>query len=470
MTSLFKNTSIYTIGNVLPKATGFILLPIYTKYMTPSDYGIYSSMQTLGAMLIIAFTLAVDMAIYRIYFDYDTESEKKNYLGTMAITIAGISLTVLVLLFIFHNSISNIYRTIEFYPYYVYAIMLSYFSIFSIIPKIYLQVNQKAIIYIILSLGQFLINTSFILWFMIVEKQGAAGVLKGVMYANLLTLPINLFITLKVINITFKYDMFRASIKFSLPQIPILLSAWIMNLSDRIFIERFFSLQDVGIYSLGYKIGEAVLIISTAFSLAYSPIYFSLANSNNQIEAKKRLHRYNSSFTITMVFITFLVAVFSRDAVEILVDEKYIEAINIVPIISLAYLVLQVGGLLNLSIYQEKKTLQLMYLSIGSAIINILMNYYFISLYGSYGAAVSTLISFTIFFLLKYWYSKKCYFIPFEWRNITIATVTLFVMYILLDQIVTDYRVLSILIKMIISIILGYIIYKKFFLNRIVMY
>ncbi|GAB4284877.1 MAG: hypothetical protein Kow0068_10060 [Marinilabiliales bacterium] len=77
MIKFLKNTSLYTIGNIIPQIANFFLLPLYTNYLSPADYGIVQSMQVLSAILIVFFTLAIDRAVYRLYFDFKTENEKK---------------------------------------------------------------------------------------------------------------------------------------------------------------------------------------------------------------------------------------------------------------------------------------------------------------------------------------------------------------------------------------------------------
>ena len=118
---IIKNTSLYTLGNILPQAAGFILLPIYTRYLTPADYGIVSSMQVLSTILAVFFTLAIDRSIFRLYFDYKIEKAKRDYLGTITISLFFISISVLLLLFIFRGIVGQIFKSIELYPCYFYA-------------------------------------------------------------------------------------------------------------------------------------------------------------------------------------------------------------------------------------------------------------------------------------------------------------------------------------------------------------
>ena len=418
MSKIIKNTSIYAIGNILPQAAGFFLLPIYTRYLTPADYGIVSSMQVLNTILAVVFTLAIERSVYRLYWDYKTEKEKKDYLGSIVLALSVIATIVLALLFLFKGFVGLIYKSIPFYPFYVYAIVTAYFSVFGLVPKIYLQLKQKAGSFVILSIIQFVANTAFVLWFVVGLKTGAEGMLKGQVLGYGIMFPVFLFIGFKIINFTVNLSILKESLKFSLPMIPALLSAWVLNLSDRIFIERYFSLADVGIYSLGYKIAGLVLILASAFNVAYEPVFYKLANSDDQIAAKKQLFSYNNMYAMGVLLICFLVSLFSKEAIVILLDARYADAYKIVPIIALAYFVSLVGGLMNRSIYQEKKTVAMMLIMVSGALLNIALNFLLVPTLGAYGAAYATVLSYTGMFTVEYWYAKKCYFIDYDWNKI----------------------------------------------------
>ena len=399
-------------------AAGFFLLPIYTRYLTPADYGIVSSMQVLNTILAVVFTLAIERSVYRLYWDYKTEKEKKDYLGSMVVALGCIATIVLTLLFLFKGFVGLIYKSIPFYPFYVYAILTAYFSVFGLVPKIYLQLKQKAGSFVILSIMQFVANTAFILWFIVGLKAGAEGMLKGQMIGCGIMLPVFLFIGFKIINFTVNPSILKESLKFSLPMIPALLSAWVLNLSDRIFIERYFSLADVGIYSLGYKIAGLVLILAGAFNVAYEPVFYKLANSNDQVAAQKQLFSYNNTYAMGVLLICFLVSLFAKEGVVIFLDARYADAYKIVPIIALAYFVSLVGGLMNRSIYQEKKTVAMMLIMVSGALLNIALNFLLVPTLGAYGAAYATVLSYTGMFTVEYWYAKKCYFIDYDWNKI----------------------------------------------------
>lgn len=416
MSKFIKNTSIYTIGAILPKAAQFILLPIYSQYLTPEDYGIVQSMLVLSAILTIVFTFAVDRSVYRLYFDFNSTIEKRNFLGTVTTTLLLVATLMLIVSFLCKPILSQIFKSIPFYPFYVYALVTTYLSVFSLVPRVYFQVEQKAGKFVLISLLDFIVSTVLILYFITVAHQGAEGMLLAQLVKSVLFIPFFVFITVKIVNFTFNRKILRDVLKFSLPMVPALLSAFVLNLSDRIFIERFFTLKDVGIYSISYKLAEILIIVSGSLFSAYNPLFYKIANQENQIEAKQKLFVYNKAIVILLLVISTAIALFSEEFIN-LFNDQYKNAYTLVPIIVLGIFIGQAGGLMNLSIYQMKKSKQIMYLILISAIVNVGLNFILVPRFGSFGAALATTITFLIFFVIKAVYIKKCYYIPFAWKE-----------------------------------------------------
>lgn len=420
MSKIVKNTFIYTFGNFFPKTVGFLLLPIYTIYLTPSDYGIINSMQVLQTILFVFFTLAIPRSLPRLYWDFKDEKLRRDFIGTLVISLFVVSISTLFLFIIFKNILNLTFKSIPFYPYYWITLIIVYITIFSHIPQFYLQIKEEAGKYIALTISEFLLIVGFTVYFIVFLKEGAIGVLKGQLLGRMVILPLFLYITYKMINFKFNFSYLKKALAFSFPLIPILLSSWIINLSDRIFIEKYFALADVGIYSLGYKIGEIIILFSSAFFFAYGPVFFKYANSSDQATAKRQLYRLNYSFMVVLLIATLSLSLFSKEVIRFVMDKRYWESYKIVPVIAFACLISQCSGLFNLSIYQEKKTKQLMYMVISAAVLNIILNFIFIPIWGVYGAAYATILTFTIFYIIKYLYVKKCYFIPVNWKPVLI--------------------------------------------------
>jgi len=288
----------------------------------------------------------------------------------------------------------------------------------------------------------------------------------GMMLSNLLMLPFFIYLSIKTTNLTLNISYLKESLKFSIPMIPALLSALILNISDRVFMERYYSFHDVGIYSLGYKIGMIVVIFSGAFFQAYLPTFYRLANSEKQVESKKQLFNNNRIYVLIIIVIGFLVSFFSKELIVLFMDTRFLDAYKIIPIIALSYIISQVSGLFNLMIYQSKKSVMMMIIVIVSAVLNTLLNYLLIPPFGAYGAAWATFLSFIIVFLLSWWYARRCYYIPLAWKTIMIILLPLLII-ILIFQYFLDLNIyISLGIKLFICGVIGIVVFKKYF-NRI---
>lgn len=437
----------------------FLLLPLYTAYLSPDEYGIVASMNVFSGALLIFLTLGLERAIYRLFFDYDSNIGQKNFLGTLAISITITSVVGCALLFLFKNSISNIYQSIEFYPYFSYAIITAVFMTFEMIPKISFQVKEKAQSYLFLSLLILVLRVVPVIWYVVFLKAGAVGMLKGAMIGNGLTLFFLIPITLKQINFNFDFSILKNTLKFCLPFIPITLSAWVVNMSDRIFIEQMFSTYEVGIYSLGYKIGEAVQFLSLSILLAYSPFFFKIASSQIP-KAKEKLFRLNRLILVFLIIAGFFVALFSKNVIQLFFDEKYHAAYKIIPIIILGYVFIQFNSLQSKAFHQNKNTVQIMFISIIGAAINIILNYFLIKELSYLGAAISTVVTQFVLFLMIYNFAKKHYFIPFDWRIIT-PLMVLFSVIVWFDVNYVETTLASLFIKIILFIFLSLFAYLK---------
>jgi O-antigen/teichoic acid export membrane protein len=461
MGKLVKNTLLYATGNILPQLFGFILLPLYTRYLTPTDYGVVTNMQTLTTILIILFTLCMETSIYRLYYDYKTEEAKKGFLGTIIISVFSVSTILLGLLFLFHNPISRIFKDMDFYPYYAIAIASAYVMVFSLIPKIYLQVKEKAAVFLIISIFQFIATTSLVIWYIVYRGEGALGMLKGNLFGNALLLPVFVIISYRIINFRFQKNVLNASLKYSLPIIPYILSNWVMNMSNRIFIDRYFTQADNGIYGLSFKIASISLILTSAVGMAYNPYFFKTANSENQVKAKKELYTTNNLIIITLLILGFCLAIFSKDLVLLFMNPKFAEAYKVIPLLVAANIFIQFISLSNLAFSQSKKTKQLMFIVLIVAAINILLNFLLIPPYGVFGSAYSAILSQAIYFTIAHLYSRRYYYTPFNWTAISVTILILFIVFAISYWFI-DVSFLNLAIKL--ALILGILLigYLKF--------
>lgn len=415
---LVKNTIIYTIGNLLPKITGFVLLPIYTYYMVPAEYGILSAMNAVMGVLNVLLILSIPRSIPRLYFDYEDPYLNKVFFGTIFISVFVIATSQITLLFIFSNTVGNIYKNIPFYPYYKYALLTAYFSAFFLIANAYYRQKGEAGKFILQNFINFVFLTGGSLLMLVICNNGAESVLRGKFYGSLLVFGLTLYLAKKIAVFKFDLKIFKAIMVFSLPLLPANIFAWVLNMSDRIFIERYFELSMVGLYSMAYQIAQLTNLFGTSLRQAYDPWFFKQAKNSENQKAKENIQSGNNVIIIVVLFIVFFISLFAKDGIRLFLNVKYFDSYVYVPIIALAVFIGQVAGMFNLAFYQKKKTVSLMWVIFASSAVNILLNFILISRYGAMGAAWSTLLSFGFLLLLNYIVARSYFDMMLKWGRI----------------------------------------------------
>lgn len=459
MGSLLKNAIIYSLGRVLPQAVNFVLLPIYSDYLSPTQYGIIESMVVFSTMLTVVLSFGTERSMFRIYYDYKEEIEKKRLVGNITILVMISSAFFLALTFILHEFISKIYSEIPFEPYFVYAILIAYATSFAYIPQTLFQVKENAFAFFITSILSFLLEILLTIYFLIIRKEEAIGLLKAKLIANAFMFPFYVYVIKR--ESIFRLD--RVIIKniflFSLPMMPILLTSWVMNMSNRVFIENYFTLREVGIFSMASKLSSVATILLGALFTAYNPMFYRLASNEDQLIAKNKIQELNQLLVVAIFMVSFVVVLFSKEAVFIL-NRRYQEAVLYIPILVLSNGLNYLAGIYSLMIYQNKKSSVIMYIYIIGAIFSIIFNYILVPQFGAFGASWVNVIASLVILFLSIYYAKKNYYIPLQYTYILLGlAISIIILYI------NNYVNISIsfFIAKIILVILAvcFVLYKK---------
>lgn len=462
MSKLLKNSLIYTIGNVITALSAFFLLPLYTKYLTVSDFGITNSMQIISSVLVIVSSLALERSLFRVYYDYHTEKEKRDFLGTIFISIIGSGCAGLLLCFLASRYLNMLFSSIPFHPYYTLTIFYSFVLSIINFTQTVAQVRQNARQFIFISITTLLVTVAANLIFILKFHEGALGYLRGVLYGGLCVIPFALYYIHSSINYTFSMVKLKSALLFSLPILPSLIAAWVLNLSDRVFIDRFYTLADVALYSLGYRIASLVIFMSSAIFMSYNPLFYNIANRKDLSveEQKSRIYKINSAIIILIGIIGLGILLCSDAALKLFFPKNYMASYAYISVLVLSFIISQVTGLFNLMVYQNKRTKPVAIITICCAILNISLNYFLIPRYGVFCAVLSNLICNVVNFLLIYLLAKKNYFISIDWV-VVMKILLCYIAVYLINQAVIDEKLLTLIIIKVIAFAAIMIIFRK---------
>ena len=403
---LIKNTIIIFLGKACTQLISFLLLPLYTKYLITEEYGIVDLITTYVSLLVPVITLQLEMAIFRFLVDNREDKNKK-----IEIISTGYNLTI-----VFSIITLSIYLIIASFINIKYKYLIAGVIFSCIYSSISLQVARGFGENIKYSIGCCVSGISTVILnvvFIVGLKMNANGMLMSMILANVLTF-IYLSVSLKI-NKFFKFSKFdlnlsKQLLKYSIPLVPNGISWWIVNASDRTIISAFLGVASNGIYAVSNKFSSLFMGVFNVFLLSWTE------STSLHIDEDDRDTFFSKTMnTVLKLFITlcFLVITVMPFIFPILIDNKYNDAYNNIPILLIAMLFNIVVGLDSAIYIAKKMTKQVMYTSILAAIINILVNILLINYIGLYAASISTLIAYAVMALYRSYDLKK--YVNIKW-------------------------------------------------------
>ncbi|HEX3054285.1 MAG TPA: oligosaccharide flippase family protein, partial [Aggregatilineaceae bacterium] len=421
LAALLGRSGTYAISDILKQAINFLLLPLYTAYMSTADYGVLSIALAAGSVLEVLFGLGLRAALARLYFDQKSDLEIRRFLGTLTVFLVLFSVGLTVLLLLIGPLVWPLFgQDVAFAPYIVLILMVvvvNTLGLAVVLPLYY--VRGQAVRYAMYSLSSFLLATAGTLLFVVGLEQGAAGALWGRLAGGLIMLGPTVWIVARQVQITLKREILIPALLFSLPLVPHMLFSWVLNFSDRIILGKFVSLGDVGIYTVGYQFGLVVGVVITAISNAWAPWYFRASTEGR----REHIPAFGTYFVMLTAALALVVTVFAREAVAVMTAKSYHDAWTIVPLVTVGYFVNGLAGRYADVLMLHKKTAAVGLTTVAAGVANIGFNLLVIPELGIVGAAYGTIFGYAVRLVLTVYYAAQTHDLPFEHQRIAAICV-----------------------------------------------
>lgn len=418
LTSLSFRAGIYILSDILQKGMIFILLPLYTLYLNPADYGILSITSAFTGVLSILYFQSLESAFTRFYYDFDDEEQIRRYYGSVWLFLLFYTI-FLSLLIDYCGNINNTlgFHNISYRPY----LRLSLWTVFFVnasllLPRAFFRVKEKVWQFCGLNISFTLITSCLIIYFVAIEKQGALGSIKGNLLGSIFMTVPGFIIIFKNIRVCFSFHQIKRSIAFAIPLMPHLLSLWALNLSDRFILERYVTLNDIGIYGLGYQMASIIQVIAFSATNAISPFFYRTATSSP--DAPVILPRVGTYYLIFLAWVGIGIIGLSDNFINLIASDKsYIEATRVIPWVVFGFFARGFYFVFVMAVYYSKNLKFLAAISIFSCGINILLNLVSVPQFGYMAAAVNTFIAYGIQAIIMYFYAQKCYLLNYQLKR-----------------------------------------------------
>lgn len=453
---LIKNTTIYAIGDIIPKLFGFITFPILTKNIAPEEYGILNYINSIDIFIVAAGLLCLNTYYLVYYFKVDGEKEQRNLLGNLSLFIIANYLFIAALLFVFGPKLFKLIgSSVDFYPYIAIGIATAFFTIVTVLPSALYRVQERPAPLTVLNVIRGFAVMIFTILSVYILKPSAVNVLWARFVATAIFGFIFLYITFK--NATFKLDLpqLKRALVFSLPLVPATVATYLYSMFDKILIEKYLTLSDLGLYSTAATLAFLLNIVSQGAYKAFEPHFFKTYGSSG---FDNSFERVRDLLLFVVLFGGMCISGFSDEFLRVFSDPKYESARFYVPVLTLGIIASAMSLMYSTIVTAREKTKISAAITILGALLAIILDIVFLRYLGVWAAVFISAFSYLflcygnmIFSKVKVDHIKPLF-------GVAIAAGAMFVMtyYMHLDSIILSIAIKLLFISIVTLLLMTY--------------
>jgi O-antigen/teichoic acid export membrane protein len=410
-----KETLFYMIAALLPQAASMLLLPVYSRYLSPDDYGLIGLLSAFATFLPLIWTLQIGVALPRFYFEY-TDERLGVFLTTITTAVVcssllGLSITYLLLPLLTVSFFPGVSQ--EQHPLFVLTLLSTFFGIVSTHFMLLLRTRRKAKVFMVLSVSVFAIGIALNLLEVVVLRRGARGMVEAGLWTALLNAIAFGTVNLGTLARALDWKMLRAPWTYTMPLIPHTLSGIVFLYSDRLILARFVPLAALGLYTFSDRVAGLFKILVYELNSAFQPHFLQSASRDRATAAQEARDLARGSVMLNCLGVSAL-ALFSAEAVDRLLDERYFPTWKMIPLLASGWVFRSLYCFSSSGLFFEKKTGLVAVITAISAAFNIGANLCFVPRYGAWAAVFSTIAAYWISYVLADLFSRKSYRIPLD--------------------------------------------------------
>ncbi len=403
---------VYGLGTAASRGLQMVLVPVFTRVFEPASYGVIDLLGVVGSIASLLVIMGTDSALARFFYDATDAAARRVMISSSALWRVGVCLAVAVLLWFLAPLFSEfLFESPDYAKYVRITAWTIPFTAFFLFQNDVLRVTFQPWKFIALNL----LNTALVgglsILFVVAWKKDVSGVLYAKLAGDALTAAAGFALIRLQLVPRFDAAVLRRMLAFGAPLIPVGVAYWVMQYADRWALAHFRDLVAVGIYAVAVKMGAAMMLVVSAFSLAWGP--FAIARARDE-QAGRLFCRVLTLFVAVACTAALCIGLFAAEALQVLVPGSYARAalpggfLCFAAVAHGAYYIVGIGS--NLSY----RTDLLAWTSLVAAAINIALNLVLVHTLGIRGVSIATMVSFALSTSLLYVLIQRVHPIPFR--------------------------------------------------------
>lgn len=389
---LAKHSSIYAIGSILNRVGVFILLPVYTNYLSVAQYGELEMFYAVAAVAGGLLSVGLAHATLRFYFEYEDPRDRREVVSTNLVVATGIAAIGALALVPFREEISNFVFGAPGHELGIAIVLTTMVLEMSTqIGLAYLRARENSVFFLTVVCLRLVAQVGMNTWLVVGVGAGVTGVLAGNCFAVALGWVLLTVYTVHHCGLACRLDKAVPVLRYSYPFLLSTVVAIVAANIDRVFIRTILSFEALGLFALATKFSRLLEeLIGLPFSRAYGSFRFSIMHQDNAADIQARVARVLFALAVTM---GLGVVFFAGDVLAVLADESFRGASRILPLLVAAAIARVMTYPLQTGILVRKQTREIFYLNLLNAVLYVGASYFLIQSMGLMGASLALLVA-----------------------------------------------------------------------------
>lgn len=415
-----KDSALYGAASILTRSISLLLVPIYTRALAPSDYGVVDILTVVTSFVLVTVSLEIAQAVARYFPDTPDPERRTLYASTslwFSVCTYSLFLMVAVLLaepisaWLFGDeALAGVFR--------VSAVVTWLSGLFYLVQS-QLRYSLRPRRYVAASLAFSFTSMVTSVLLVAVLRLGVIGVISGLVAGGVVGLSLALWYSRDVYRLQFDLDTLREMLRFSVPLVPSSVAVIVTMYIDRIIIGQLMGLSDVGLFGIGYRLASLSNLLMVGFVSALTPLVYTHYREPGTPRELARIFRV---FVALGLLFCLGLSLFARDILAVLTTPQYVPGAAVVPLLAPAMLL---SGMYIFApgLGIAKKTAVIAGINIGAALMNTTLNLALVPAIGIQGAALATFLSSAAIFGANMIASQRLYPVPHDWRILGLAVL-----------------------------------------------
>ncbi len=395
---------IFAIGDIVVSGvTGFVLLPVYTKFLSKAGYATYSIVMTNTTLMTFICHFGITSAFSRLYFEYSRQNKTNDYLSTILIVHTVYSLALVLLFYLFGEPLWHLLSPqTAVFPFLPITLALAFFSFLPALNSLLLRIQEKAYPFVALQFVSVILIVCSTFYSLVYLQGNIETMLSYLVVANSLIWLLSVILISRHFIFTVKFDYILNTLIFAWPILISYLAYFLLNKYGLIFLQRHETLEQISYYTFAQQVSLILIIAGNAFGKVVQPMIYS-QESINLTQLKKITFYYRTILS----FITLILMVSAGPIIELLGSSKYQKSEYIFFIFIAANYVYLFPQIESFILMYYKRPKQIMFTTMGGALLTSILGMFYIPLYGILAGAVALLGGNLLIAIVNIYNAKK---------------------------------------------------------------